>query len=134
MTTDEMIAVLQAYKEGKKIEVRYIHSKDDWVVALTPCWDFATYTYRVKPEPHCRPFESAEEVMEAIKEHGDWVKHDNDIERVFSFNHKTVNLTYSNILYSDAFKMYSFYDGTPFGKLVDESNYGEIAIIKEYEE
>lgn len=109
-----MISVLQAYKEGKKIECRF---DDDYEIDKHPIWDFSTYEYRIKSEPKYRPFESAEEVMESIKEHGDWVKHDNDIERVFSFNHKTVNLTYSNVLYSDAFKMYSFYDGTPFGKL-----------------
>lgn len=114
MTDEEIIAVVTAHKEGKTIEFSLLGG-EYWTITTFPHWDFIRYNYRVKPEPHYRPFESAEEMMKAIKEHGDWVKHDNDIERVFSFDHKSVNFTYSNILYSDAFKMYSFYDGTPFG-------------------
>lgn len=115
--TKKAIKIMQAYVDGKDIEI-YNKTSNRWDSIPSPNWNcFLECDYRIKPEPRYRPFKNAEEVMEAIKEHGDWVKHDNDIERVFSFNHETVNLTYSNVLYSDAFKMYSFYDGTPFGKL-----------------
>jgi len=49
MTTDEMIAVLQAHKEGKKIEV-YHGSPLMWeACAEQPPWNFGMYDYRVAP-------------------------------------------------------------------------------------
>lgn len=49
MTHDEMIAVIQAHRDGKAIE--YTYGKHGWMSATTPSWDFSAYTYRVKPEP-----------------------------------------------------------------------------------
>jgi hypothetical protein len=51
MTIDEMIAVLQAAKEGKAIQARGMEYGASWVNAQTPSWSFAEYDYRVKPEP-----------------------------------------------------------------------------------
>lgn len=50
MTTKEMIAVMQAYEAGYKIQFM---DKDDskWIIASTPSWNFEEYYYRVKPEP-----------------------------------------------------------------------------------
>lgn len=48
---DDMIAVLQASKEGKTIQVRR-RSNDtgDWVgVAGRTAWDWCTFDYRIKP-------------------------------------------------------------------------------------
>jgi len=50
MTHDEMIAVIQACKEGKVIQHRQKGWKS-WTDTLTPSWDFALREYRVKPEP-----------------------------------------------------------------------------------
>lgn len=49
MTIDEMIAVLQAAKEGKKIQARRYGT----IIWGTPpeVWNFENYEYRVKPEP-----------------------------------------------------------------------------------
>jgi hypothetical protein len=47
MTIDEMVAVLQAYKAGKKIQVR---SGANWVETKSPVWDFFSCTYRIAPE------------------------------------------------------------------------------------
>lgn len=50
MTHDEMIAVIQAAKDGKQIQCRdKIHKQ--WCDSLSPVWDFHTYDCRVKPEP-----------------------------------------------------------------------------------
>lgn len=49
MTTDEMIAVLQAAKERKRIECRAINSNQEWSYC-TPKWDFLRNEYRVAPE------------------------------------------------------------------------------------
>ena len=58
---DHMIAVLQAFKEGKKIQVRCrSNDADDWVDAAdNNAWNWDMFDYRVKPaEPrriwlHC---------------------------------------------------------------------------------
>ena len=49
MTHDEMIAVIQAHKEGKQIEA--IVKKTGLVIHAVPIWDFCNYDYRIKPEP-----------------------------------------------------------------------------------
>ena len=50
MTHEEMIAVIQAHKEGKAIEVTGA-GIDEWTVANSPLWDFNKYRYRVKRAP-----------------------------------------------------------------------------------
>lgn len=51
MTTKEMIAVMQAYEEGKKIQYRLRgDSASTWRNAVCPCWDWRTFDYRIKPE------------------------------------------------------------------------------------
>lgn len=49
MTHDEMIAVIQAHKNGKKIQLRRKGSSD-WTPSAGPGWDFVRFDYRVKPE------------------------------------------------------------------------------------
>lgn len=51
MSIDEMIAVLLAFKAGKKIQYRSLHSDDKWSDVTGCPWDFAQYEYRVKREP-----------------------------------------------------------------------------------
>lgn len=56
MTHDEMIAVIQAAKEGKEIEWKYVGQNDGWnpLVGSTQgqvYFDFRSMEYRVKPEP-----------------------------------------------------------------------------------
>lgn len=131
-----MIAVLQAYKDKKRVQCRLRDTVDEWKdilfigeesptgnTCIGTSWNTFLYDYRIKPEPHYRPFESAEEVMEAIKEHGDWIKwKKND-----AWNHRILSYSTSKIRYSDGdidmttmFDEYTFADGTPFGKLVEE--------------
>lgn len=52
MTHEEMIAVIQAHKEGKQIEWKSIAlSKSDWKIADKPMWDFSNNIYRIaKPQ------------------------------------------------------------------------------------
>lgn len=50
MTIEEMIEVLQAYKEGKKIEM-FVDAADRWVVVEYPLWNFKDCKYRVKKIP-----------------------------------------------------------------------------------
>lgn len=50
---DEMIKILNAYKEGKKIECRYKDRSmsDSWSYIDVPAWNWEMYEYRVKQEP-----------------------------------------------------------------------------------
>jgi hypothetical protein len=52
LTSREIIAVVQAYKEGKSIESCPLESiKGQWYPCANPAWDFYHYAYRVVPEP-----------------------------------------------------------------------------------
>lgn len=46
MTHDEMIAVIAAHKDGKRIEAK-AKCGGIWGMAATPCWDFDDYDYRI---------------------------------------------------------------------------------------
>ncbi len=50
MTPDEIIKVVQAYKDGKKIQSRYKYA-GPWADNGLPEWNFQHTEYRVKPEP-----------------------------------------------------------------------------------
>ena len=47
MTHEEMIAVIQAHKEGKQIQYRRGENMQ-WL-DCTPQWDFVLFDYRIKP-------------------------------------------------------------------------------------
>jgi hypothetical protein len=52
MTPDEMIAVIQAFKEGGEIQFRSKYTFDDvWKTTSSPVWNFESTAYRVKPKP-----------------------------------------------------------------------------------
>ena len=65
MNYDQMIAVLQAAKDGKALQMQAKKrggTGGAWLDVANPLWNFACYNYRVKPEPR---------VFYAIlKEHG----------------------------------------------------------------
>jgi len=52
-TIDEMLAVMQAAKEGKEIQKRYLYPSvsmtNEWVDFHIPDWNWGIYDYRVKP-------------------------------------------------------------------------------------
>ncbi len=51
MTDDEIIAVVQAHKEGKPIQSRHMNDPY-WMNNPTEFqWNFGVYEYRVAPEP-----------------------------------------------------------------------------------
>lgn len=48
MTLEQQIAVMQAFKEGKEIEI-YLNN-NTWGKTISPSWDWMNNTYRVKPD------------------------------------------------------------------------------------
>ena len=52
MQLKEKIAVMQAFADGKKIEIAHSNrSAAVWHASINPGWDWACYTYRIKVEP-----------------------------------------------------------------------------------
>lgn len=76
MTYDEMIAVLQAAKEGKKIQFKLRQESVREYEDTFPIWNFDGFDYRVKPEQKLRPYANAEEFLAAMKEHGPYLLRD----------------------------------------------------------
>jgi hypothetical protein len=56
--TKEAIKVMQAWVDGKELEVREV---DEWRRTFIPLWQWHTNDYRIKPTPVLRPW-TADEV------------------------------------------------------------------------
>ena len=119
--TKKAIEVMQAFVDGKDIEW---FNEDHWEVIKDPCWEWDEDNpqYRIKPEPHYRPFKSAEEVMEAIKEHGvngEWLRRmqNGRFIQICEFDDEIIWLHNSKLgcFYKDIYELFTFADGTPFG-------------------
>ena len=67
MTDDEILAVIQAHKEGKQIEWRHVKNPDVWTL-IQPhhIWRFEHFNYRVKPGPKLRPWTLKEVPIGAV--------------------------------------------------------------------
>lgn len=53
MTLDDQIAILQAIKEGKKIEARARNMTGNWCLDDRFELNFRAFDYRIVPEPRC---------------------------------------------------------------------------------
>ena len=131
-TTKEMIEVMQAFEDGKQIQVCYKGVWTDWVLGGAPIWDWIEADYRVKPEPKeptYRPYESVEEMVadydKRFGNHGRpkntmpliWVRHrkDGSICLLTTFP-QTEDM---KCIFDTEFDFHEYLDGTPFGKLVE---------------
>lgn len=137
MTTDEMIEIMKASQEGKRIEIKSKLSENDaWTDITFPNWNWVEYDYRIKPEnkpPTYRPYKSIEEMYEDIKKRldenyggmqhpvfsGMWLKQkDYEVDEMIA----GVDPIKSEILLGKnwtslfiIFKHFTYLDGTPFG-------------------
>lgn len=124
------IEVEMAYLDGKEIEYNRIdNDKPNWKSVSIPIWDWDSFDYRVKPEapkPKVRPYANADEIMQAIKEHGGYVKEDNTYRYIKKFTcHETGHITYSlsgwgstnTRDWESIHDKIVWADGTPFGVL-----------------
>lgn len=64
--TKERIAVMQAYVDGKQIQVECSDGK--WADVPEPSWSI-NGNFRVKPEPKYRPFKDADECWQEMLKH-----------------------------------------------------------------
>lgn len=118
-TIEEMTAVMTAYDQGEKIECRKVLcGATGWEDTNAPVWDWCNYDYRVKPEPHYRPYANAEECFKDVQKHGMLVRHiDGDYHLIVTIGDKyiwlgnaSVGIDRDNLL-----KEFVFLDGTPCG-------------------
>ena len=120
-----LLPIIKAYAEGKSIESRCIKGdKSLWYDDEDPSFD-NDLEYRIKPEPKFRPFANAEECCQEMMKHQPfgWVKIE-DLYRNIA-NVTICSITFADneardVNYEQAFKNYTFTDGTPFGVKVEE--------------
>ena len=133
MTREEskqLLPIIQAFAEGKIIECR---TKKGTISAGIPnewteikeigFWN--GIEYRIKPEQKYRPFKNEEECWQEMMKHQPfgWVKIE-DLYRNIA-NVTSCSITFADneerdVEYEQAFKNYTFADGTPFGIKVGE--------------
>ena len=121
----EFLPIIKAYSEGKIIEVK--GPDDIWREAHCPNFDTCPKLYRIKQEPKYRPFESAEEFLNVMKQHTPCgyvrlknAKHGTlEYCNIVSFTNRDIILqTYKGLEitgYALAFETLVFSDGKPFG-------------------
>ena len=132
MTREEakqLLPIIQAFAEGKTIEVYYGEDQEWHTMVITnPKFDLKPSQYRIKPEPKYRPFKTKEECWnEMLKHHPfGWVKSKDkgyfhlidlvqfasEIEDVMITFATSEQLARSSRSISEK---YIFADGTPFG-------------------
>ena len=114
----ELLPIIQAFAEGKKIEVRV--GNDRWTETDEVYGGRNNdYDYRIKTEPKYRPFKDAEECWQEMQKHQPfgWLRHKTD--DVYSFICKVeedrcyfaVNVYWA---FDTILEKYTFADGTPF--------------------
>ena len=120
----ELLPIIQAFAEGKKIETRY--DIYDWIDTEVLHLE-SNNEYRIKPEPKYRPFRTKEECWNEMLKHQPFgfVESKDSIDysgicRVFKDEKGISRITFTSNPYSDwdmeiAFYRINFADGTPFG-------------------
>ena len=108
----QMAEVLNAYAEGKPIEVLL---DDEWGEVDLNEYSFdEKESYRIKKEPTYRPFKNAKECFEEMKKHQPfgWLKA-KDLEQYYSIT--IIHYVESCNRYYNLFSDCTFADGQPFG-------------------
>ena len=120
----DVLLILQAYTDGKKIQILTI---DDQWIDIEEMRDREIEAmianpehYRIKPQPKCRPFNSAEECWQEMQKHQPfgWVKTEAGEYRFIDRVTSEIHLADQGKSYSafcGALESFTFADGEPFG-------------------
>ena len=120
MGTKDMIKIMQAYADGKEIQVA-LKDYNVWENPLymgIPLWNWEKYKYRIKPEPKYRPLKPEE----LITLKGKWLKckEGGNIFLPTGITDKRVLLG-GNFYYADRLlSNWTYEDGSPVGVLEEE--------------
>lgn len=120
----KLLPIIQAYAEGKEIEI-FDKTTKMWKTVMLPLFDCDSSSYRIKPESKYRPFKNAEECLAEMQKHQlfGWVKNQGlyrNIANVMSCSITFADNEARDVNYEQAFKNYTFADGTPFGILEED--------------
>lgn len=120
--TKERIAVMQAYVDGKQIQLQLPDGK--WGEIPNPDW-CNNANYRVKPEPKYRPFKDADECWQEMLKHQPfgWLKEkERNVRTQIGFMHTggIQGTSGGSSNYKAFFDCFRFADGAPFGILEEE--------------
>lgn len=122
----ELLPVIQAFADGKKVESALICDNGEWSDDIYPLWSDG-YIYRIKQEPKYRPFKDIDECWAEMQKHQPfgWVENKNSHRRyilttmdpnpVYSDCNVRIGETWRDLEY--LFEKYTFADGSIFGKL-----------------
>lgn len=118
--TRKLIAVMQAYVDGKQIQCTDDES-ENWIDVESPEWD-PNYDYRVKPDLTYRPFLNAQECWQEMQRHKQfgWVKFCGTYSAIVAVSNVDVSVVTVNgdvVVYPFIVMMedHTFADDAPFG-------------------
>lgn len=121
----ELLPIIQAYAEGKEIEI-FDKATKMWKTAMLPHFDCDSNIYRIKPEVKYRPFKDAEECWSEMQKHQPfgWVKSKEDGSRsliTLIISEENIDINCIGGFNSDKImKRFTFDDGAVFGILEEE--------------
>ena len=128
MTKDRaktLLPIIEAYTQNKVIQGKE-KDTNKWMdiqFPCTPCW-LDNKDYRIKPEPKYIPFTF--EDMKNVRDK--WIYFNNDTKQLMRINKYTdtrvvfsINSNNTFYNYDDLLKFFSFEDGTPCGKLIEDN-------------
>ena len=123
----ELLPIIQAYAEGKEIEI-FDKTTKMWRTVMLPHFDCDTKNYRIKPESKYRSFKNAEECWQEMQKHRPfgWVKDKKDVHHrvlITAVDDDTCGMSLNgNVAWSlsGIMDLFTFADGTPFGVKVEE--------------
>lgn len=120
----ELLPFIQAFAEGKAIQQTDGY---DWYDLDDPDFMASGSSYRIKPEPKCRPFKDAEECWQEMQKHQPfgWMKGDKCFYNIVSVSNIDVSIANVSgdiiiLNFSDVMEDNTFADGTPFGILEED--------------
>lgn len=129
MTREEakiLLPIIQAFAEGKTIQIRK-HGEESYYDSTNSKlnFDLGYYSYRVKPEPKCRPFKNADECWQEMLKHQPfgWLREKKrNVRTQIGFMHTEgiQGTSGGSSNYKAFFDCFSFADGAPFGILEEE--------------
>lgn len=122
----ELLPVLQAFADGKTIQIRK-HGEESYYDSTNSKlnFDLGYYSYRVKPEPKCRPFKNADECWQEMLKHEPfgWLREKGrNVRTQIGFIHTEgiQGTSGGSSNYKAFFDCFRFADGAPFGILEEE--------------
>lgn len=141
---ERYIEVMKAFLEGKQIQYKNKYGCEEscWTDDDNPSWDWATVTYRVKPNINIisRPYKNASEFLKDVENRlnstygmtkiahtifgGLWLKsRTNDAckKEVNGYDDEGIFLAGTRITYDEAFRLYRYLDGSIVGAKMENT-------------